>query len=473
MKKSRNELKKELNNALDRVIDYFQILAIILGVILLALAAFIDKDCIILDISGIVLSQIGGTFLSMGCLGIFYEKWKNIKKDNKQYFLMGPASYQGSGQNLEEIANIDKETAKIILIGSMSEGKLKEEYSFITLLNGDNLKLLQKDKPVFSYGTSFHYLESKESDYYKAFEGAIKEGIGLNVSIMYPEINVAEIKDIEGAIGRSKDTLRSFKNMISTFITKEKKTNFRNPIELRLSRYFSPCSFSSLEFCSGRTIRTLDFNFLQEGSDLVKMSQVHDNPPGNKDHDHTLFSEHLYKRYERLYKESMLALRYPMEKDITYYVLGIIVDVDESNKQKKLALFNGDSEWIKIVVHLEATNNTENQFKLSVKTNDNEYQDYNNEISSNYVTELSNTVIGNVFIGYKKLTGCVLNPNRSFEIDNNTFLLLGRIVNRQDNLAQFKQIDFADTINSIDNKLGDISLDSSKVRKIKSIVNMM
>lgn len=504
---SRNEL-------IDSVISLLQKVALILGIVLLVIASMIENEII-----KTICNCIGSSLVSISLVTILFDRWKE-QKDNtmdvvkaqfeelnslqrsyvqsvrnqldelgnsqkpymelvkemherqkkekkEKFFLMGPASYRGSGQELEEIANIDKNSGKILLIGSMSEGKIKEEYAFTTLLNGDNFRLLRKDKAVLSYGTAFPYLnESKKSEYYNAFKGAIEEGLGLNVSIIYPEKVVADIKNIEDTIGVSKDTIRDFKNMISMFI--KEGTILKSHIELRLSRYFSPCSFSSFEFDSGRTIRTLEFNFMHEGENGVKLSQVHDNPPTSKDNVHGKFSEFLFNRYNRLYKESIVALRYPMQ-DITYYVLGIIVDVpNDSNKQSKFAVVNG-SELFKIVVHLDVSDGA---LKLLVKTNEDKYQDYEKEIEERRISELCNTVIGNVLIGYEKQTGCILVPNRSFEIDPDTFLLLGSVVKTQKDFGLFNTIDFLEEESQIYNKISSICHDSSIVNKIKSIINM-
>lgn len=389
------------------------------------------------------------------------------KKNNDKYFLMGPSSYRGSGQELEEIANIDTITGKILLIGSMSGGKIKEEYAFTTLLGGDNFRLLEKNKPIFSYGTSFPFFNKKEmKPYYDSFEKAIKEGLGLNVSIIYPDEKIADIDNIKKKMNESGDTIKHFKDMISTLIKEKKEID--HPIELRLSRYFSPCSFSSVEFTSGRTIRTLEFNFMHEGNEGdggVKLSQIHDNPPKDKEDVHGKFSEYLYNRYKRLYEESIVALRYPMKDDIIYYVLGIVIDVpNDSNEQSKYAIV--DDNIPKLVVHQNQSDGC-----LSVISNSTSI-DYNAEIKPKF----QNTIIGNVLVGYKKQIGGIVRPIKSFEISSNTFLLLGSVVKTpKDSNLSVKRLDLSKSKDKdeLDNRLTKIGCESRISDTIKSTIIKM
>lgn len=517
---SNNWMLERYNRFLKNVINNSQAYSIGFGLFLYVMVFLLKQHYTIQNsfeyLAAEMLNVIGGALLSIGLVTIVYQKWKdeqdnilkqqeyefremvktfykefqncdfkglkgqqegvkdivkdlqkkwNEEKNNKHFFIMGPSTMT-NGDKLTQFANIDYNEGKILLIGNMSEGKIKEEYAFTTLLNGDNFKLLKKDVPVFSYGTTFTFLnKNKKPKYYEAFKKAIEKGMGLNVSIVYPEKMIADTKNIEDTIGDSKQTITDFKKLISLFI--KEKTIPTSPIELRLSRYFSPCSFSSFEFNNGRTIRTLEFNFMHEENNGVKLSQVHDNPPGSEDKVHGKFSKYLYNRYNRLYKESFLALRYPMQ-DITYYVLGIITDIPNgSNKQSKFAVFN-DNKLYKVVVHYD---NTDINLKLLVKTNEGEYQDFSEEYYK--IPELRNTIIGNVLGNYKKQTGCEMTPNISFEIDTDTFLLLGKIINTE-NLDKLSKKDFAKEEEKalIYAELDNIGCDQSIVNKIKAIMVM-
>lgn len=453
-----------------------------------------------------MFNVVGGAILSIGLVNIFYQKWKDkedntskqlekavfrkmVKKfykkwteqqENDQYFLLGSQSYSGSSDELQKIANIDKNSSKILLIGRITEDPIKQEYAYTTLLN-EKFELLRKDIPMLSYGTTFQFLNKdivKFQEYYKAFKSAIERGLGLNVSIVYPSKKVVDFGDIDGTttITDATTTIENFKNLISLFI--KERTNLTSPIELRLSKYLSPCSFSSFEFKDGRTIRTLEFNFIHEDD---RLSQIHDNPSESKIKEskgekHLKFSSYLFNRYNRLYKESFLALRYPMLEDITYYVLGIIRDFpDDSIKkheyaiQRKFTIMKKNELYKTVVSFVE---NNEN-FKLSPKAN-------------NITTPvLENTIIGNVLSDYETQTKFKITPIKSFEINADTFLLLVNIdkspktINEMivDNvkkeeimqIEEFAQED-GETNNRLEAKLRDVGCNISIINRIKTII---
>lgn len=339
---------KEMNSVIDRTIKYFKWIATIGGMALIVMSYVIqgnDADKYIgWKISAQVLSTIGSSFFSIGLISISYEQWQKKKENLKaeKYFLMG-SSFVGYGEELQEIANIDKDSGKILLIGEMDK-TLKAEYGYTTLLGEKYIHLLLKNKPLLSYGTSFDFLG--KNDYYTTIKTALKKGYGLCVSILYPDSKISDNDNIDQIVISSQNTVRIFSRLISEYTTDNSKNI--GQIELRLTRYFSPCSFSSVEFLNGRTIRTLEFNFMHEGQSGIKKSQVYDN--NSKTTPHGEFSQYLFNRYERLYKESILALKYPMNNEITYYVLGVIVDVhDKSKNQIKEAIYDKENNFIKIV----------------------------------------------------------------------------------------------------------------------------
>lgn len=466
------------------IIQYFQWISIIFGAIFVFIGIYLKQ---LHGILGDLICNFGGTFLSIGLISVVYQKWKdrkdnamreflegqikeltsdfqnhiqsfdafrhdwekqNTNKKEEKYFLMG-SSFLGTGEQLQEIVNIDRHTGKIILIGSMSDNRVSKEYGFTTLLNGDNFKLLNLNEPLFSYGTSFYFLnEPKQRNYYEIIKKAIEKGMGLRISILYPDKNNTEMKNIDDYIEKSQTTIQDFKNLISIFINE--KTDLSCTIELKLARYFSPCSFSSLEFSNKRTIRSLEFNFINEKGTKQKLAQVYDNKPSEDDKDniHNTFSQCLYNRYNKLYKESILALRYPMTRkkgdviinnDITYYVLGTFSnELDNTSiMSKKIVL---DIE--KKIFHVVVGQHIDTRFKYIVKTDNNiiEYteQDFKDESLIPY--DLHNTIIGNVLMDFKKQTnGCIINPICSFEHekDTNTFLLLGKIVKMPEDFHSF------------------------------------
>lgn len=506
--------KLKWNNDWKEVTDYFHVIALIGGLVFVGLSIVlrillseteqVDKRWqIISSFISEIPSYIGGSLLSIALVTIFYKKWQDKKlksvtivdeqfdelkkmqnqsisiftdsiedlkneqakstslinnqlselksnideKRKDSFFLMSPSFYS-NGYQLEPIAHIDKNYGKILLIGDVTEGAVKKEYGFITLLDGDNFKLIDKNKPLFSYGTKFQFLNNlKQKKYYEHIKNAIIDGLSLKVSILFPDKKIIDNPNLEEVVKESRCTIQDFKDLLVCFI---KEGNKIAPIELRLSRYFSPCSFSSLEFLNGRTIRSLEFNFMHEGNKGKKMTQIYDTKPlKNEEKDiHEAFSHYLFKRYERLYGGSFLALRYPME-DITYHVLGILIDdiPDANTKSKKIAIIDENKKLIKVSVHMVVN---EDGYLLQVKGSK-DHCILNDDISSikNRYESLDNTIIGNVIVGYEKITGCKIEPFESFEIKkkdkdySNDFILLGRIVETTKN-SSYYSIDISD-----------------------------
>lgn len=95
---------------------------------------------------------------------------------------------------------------------------------------------------------------------------------------------------------------------------------------------------------------------------------------------------------------------------------------------------------------------------------------------------LENTIIGNVLIGYKNKTGCIIKPNRSFEIDSNTYLLLGSVTKLPDTPKMIKREDISENLDLIElaephkndkKKYNDVCKEIEDItRKIKRIINM-
>lgn len=455
---------KKPNELIKSIINHEQWLFILGGILLIAFGVFLEKLC---KPIATILEQIGGTLLTIGVASISYEKWKaRREKNNEKYFLMGPSFLGSSGEELKPIANIDNKSGKIFLIGSMSDENIKKGYAYTTLLNGDNFKLLNTDKPMLSYGTTFFYLNKKEKpEYYKVFKEAIEKGLGLNVSIIYPSEKVVDFGDIEDwkrIKNEAEDTIEKFKDLMSLFI--DDGIELTSPIELRLSKYLSPCSFSSLEFNNGRTIRTLEFNFMHEieNGKNVKLAQVHDNPPITQIHDttstsrHGDFSKYLYNRYNRLYKESFLALRYPMPDTITYYVLGIITDIPKGfTEQRKFAILNAN-ELYEVTIQLEIDKNRKT-FKLLPQ-------------ASKSIPDIpENTIIGNVLSTYETQTKCKITPIRSFEIGKDSFLLLGNVVKTPMDMDKMEENSTAGGIQITNFSKGNGEIDDTLKRKLRSI----
>lgn len=515
-------MSKQLNNSISEneeynklirfVINHFQWISIVFGILCYFVVFVIKKynkeqsswEYLVAE----MLNVIGGAILSMGLVTIFYQKWKDKQDDKfkemvknfyeefqncefkelkgqqkevkdivedfrgkwekqskKKYFLMGP-SFLGNGEELKEIANIDKETGKILLIGDVTKDKspIKKEYGFITLLKDKNLK---RGIPLFSYGTSFSFLDSTDPrGYYGPITEAIKGGLGLKVSILYPDKKLVDNPNIENVIDKSIATIEDFKDLITLNINSA-------PIELRLSREFSPCSFSSLEFDKGRTIRSLEFNFMHEGKEGEKMTQIYENYDNNNIH--STFSQYLYNRYERLYQESFLALRFPMD-EITYYVMGILVDdmPEKSNTQIKETIVDATKQLIKIVICLDGD-------ILKVKVGDTK-KFYSEEKIWEKYEGLENTIIGNVLCRYKEETGCSILPFKSFEIKNpkenrtsNEFILLGRIQSTE-NPESLPRVDVTDENSQIYSQLRCLikrAPDADIERKIKKIIKIL
>lgn len=513
-------------NEFRNVINHLHFFAGLIGILLLFLSFSLDyqflsypleyqKSNLGIKVVSFLVGQLGGALLSIALVSFFYQKWRDrqnkeeeqtllndlttkieqsqkriideVNKKNETYFFMRPSSL-GSGEKLKEVANIDKKSGKILLIGEMKDG-IKAEYGFTTLLDKEYLPLLMKNKPLFSYGTSFQFLDQQERpDYYKTIKSAIETGLGLNVSILYPDKAISDNENIDKIVVNAEDTIRNFNSLISYFAkgtdTSTNGNNSVGQIELRLSRYFSPCSFSSIEYLDGRTIRSLEFNFMHEGDDGVKMSQVYDND-SSKDTTHGQFSKYLLNRYQRLYKESILALKYPMVESITYYVLGIIADVpDKSKDQIKEAITDVNNDLIKIVVQM----NEKGEYVTSSKANntkgDNSEEGYN-EVGIPVC--LRNTIIGKVLLEYKNATGCLIKPNRSFEIDSNTYLLLGAVTKLPDSPNMINRENLSKNQDFIEIKLEEIKVKKDEmdkkniegvknkgeiIRKVKRIINM-
>lgn len=478
-------LKLPRNKLVEIVISYFHWFSILLGIVFVVISHILpqllsaDKD--ISSLLQAVLTSMGGSLLSIGLVTIFYDKWKEQKEEETkaQFFLMSP-TFLGRGEELKEIANIDRKSGKILLIGEMTHDLVKKEYGFTTLLNNKNLPLLTKDKPLFSYGTSFQFLDKeKKVDYYKAITTAIRKGVSLEVSILYPDESISDNENLDRIVESSKDTIRNFIDLISSFL-KDKHTKASNSVghvELRLSRYFSPCSFSSLEYNDGRIVRSLEFNFMHEGDKGVKMSQVYDNKSSEGTHEQ--FSDYLFNRYRRLYRESIVALKYPMNNDIVYYVLGIIADVpDKSKDQIKEAICDNNNNLIKIVVKM----NDNGEYITSSDANSMKEEDNDdgyNEIGIPVC--IRNTIIGKVLIEYKNVTGCLIKPNRSFEVDSNTYLLLGAVTKLPETPNKIKREDISKNPDFIEVKIEEITPKKDEesvnnkgeiIRKVKRIINM-
>lgn len=418
-----NKVRSENTKLREIIISHRQWIVTIMGIAVIIGGVLCDARCD--KVIGTILGQIGSSLLAIGIVAVVYEKWKDKNREGR-YFIMNPDRIE-SGEELINNANIDiSSEGKIFLIGRMTEDSfISNNYAFTVLLNKTYFKLLNKDIPLFSYGTTFKYLDPgwKDGTYQKAFENAVKQGLGLNVSIINPISNkIIELENgKDAAIREANNTIQQFIELINAY-----RHRIKQPIELRLSTYFSPCSFSSISFANGRVVRSLDFNFRHDESRLCQIyDNIEENDNINKSN-HKAFSQLLFRRYNRYYQESTLALRYPMEDEITFHILGILEDVvdnssDNTRKYVKQIICNNDEDLsiISITIRLSDGNELGWQVKRGEKyielNQDNIFMLFNkapsadenvnfNQENPNQVS-LKNTIVGNVLYEYYLLTG--------------------------------------------------------------------
>lgn len=521
-----DKLVAKINDLIENHTNIVQALIAIIGFLMLALGIALskEKNDEWLKAIGSFCEQCGGCFTSIAVVTFFYEKWRDKKiSENKQYYIMNPNTAV-TGQKLNELINIDKKNGKFLIIGRITEDDVHNQYGFPKLLTPP--KLLNKEYPLLSYGTTFRFLSISNTEYYNAIKAAITNGLGLRVSIINPNSRAFVQVGKEDTIQLSNRTISDFLQLINTLIQEKKDKQIR-PIELRLSSYYSPCSFSSLSFLNGRIVRSLEFNFRHEKDGEIAQvfdhRQIISNHGEDNNQEHGKFSNYLFNRYSRLYRESALAFRFPMA-DITYYVLGVLTDINEteqngiiSKELNRYIILDNKEQLFKITVHLDTSNNQaewqvlrngrcishnpEHITKLFGRANETRLKNNNNE-----PLHLAETILGKVLYDYYLQTGGTeeesnnqnngykleitssfdIIDDNSFEVksdvkDNNKFVLIGSITGTP--LIEDKRTITLKPISEIENGVGFdgfltqmLSIDNSKysdvLEKIKASIKL-